>query len=139
MKIRIACLFVLAVAAHDAHALDPAERATFGIGAEDSCASYMVALSGRKPAEAVAHTQWLAGFVSAINAFSRPGKGQIQVDVNGIALWVKAYCDTHPSEKLLVAASAFARAHRPTQLTGSDGGTIEPGSTGKAWWITWAM
>ena len=95
-----------------------------GIGS-DSCASYVLALSENRPTAAITHdgktfyttanayTQWITGFVTANNLASKPGLGQIAVDVNGIALWVKQYCEVNPSEPILSGARAFVRAHRP--------------------------
>jgi hypothetical protein len=93
-----------------------------GIG-NDSCASYVLALNVDQPAAAMvaqgktyftmanAYSQWLGGFVSAVNSSRKSGPEQIKVDMNGIALWVKNYCETHPSERLVYGAGAFINAH----------------------------
>ncbi|MBK6386195.1 MAG: hypothetical protein IPF71_04975 [Rhodoferax sp.] len=86
----------------------------------DSCASYVLALHENRPTAAIemegktyytmanAYTQWITGFVTAANMSGQPTR-QIKVDVNGIALWVKNYCDANPSENIVAAASAFVR------------------------------
>ena len=95
-----------------------------GIGA-DSCGSYVVALSENRPTAVIrmegkmfftaanAYSQWLSGFVTAENLRLPGGPSQIQVDANGIALWVKNYCEANPSRPLVNAATAFVLAHRP--------------------------
>ena len=95
-----------------------------GIGG-DSCGSYVLALNENRPTAAVTYdgkmyytkantyAQWVTGFVTAANFASKPGQGQIQVDVNGIALWVKQYCEANPSALIASGADAFIRAHRP--------------------------
>jgi hypothetical protein len=106
-----------------ASAIESNQWVITGIGA-DSCASYVLALSENRPTAAItmegktfyttanAYTQWINGFLTAMNATGKPGQGQIQVDVNGIALWVKNYCEANPSESIVMGAGAFIRAHR---------------------------
>lgn len=105
-----------------------------GIGG-DSCASYVLALSESRPTAAIimegktfyttanAYTQWINGFITATNLTREPGQGQIQVDVNGIALWIKNYCEANPSESIVMGAGAFIRAHRQETNKQSPTGT----------------
>lgn len=109
-----------------AEAIDPPRQLVVvsGIGS-DSCASYVLALADNRPSTAMtmdgktyytmanAYTQWINGFVTAINLSGRPGTNQIQVDVNGIAMWVRNWCEANPSESIVAGAGAFVRAHRP--------------------------
>lgn len=107
-----------------AFAIESNQWLVAGLGS-DSCASYVLALSENRPTAAItydgktyyttanAYTQWITGFVTAGNLAGKPGQGQIQVDVNGIALWVKQYCEANPSEAIVTGAGAFVRAHRP--------------------------
>lgn len=104
--------------------LEPNQWVVTGIG-NDSCASYVLALTENRPTAAItydgktyfttanAYTQWVTGFVTATNLAGKPGSGQMQVDVNGIALWVKQYCEANPSASVVMGAGAFIRAHRP--------------------------
>lgn len=106
-----------------ASAIEPNQWVITGIGG-DSCASYVLALSENQPTAAItmegktfyttanAYTQWINGFITAMNVTGKPGQNQIQVDVNGIALWVKNYCETNPSESIVMGVGAFIRAHR---------------------------
>jgi hypothetical protein len=101
----------------------PHQWLVLGVG-NDSCASYVLALADNRPtspvtrgsktyySEANAYTQWINGFVTAENVARKPGPGQIQVDVNGVALWVKHFCEANPSESIMSGARAFVRAHR---------------------------
>ena len=121
---RRAIILSLALIAVDAAAIDSDQWAIHGLGA-NSCGSYIVALSENKPTEAIrmqghaylpmanAYTQWILGFVTSANLRASPGSGQILVDANGIALWVKNYCETNPSSALSSAASAFVNQHQP--------------------------
>jgi len=107
-----------------AEAAESPQWVVLGIGT-DSCASYTLALDADRPTAAIkmdvkvyyttanAYAQWLSGFVTAAN-MSGPEdlKYQINVDVNGVALWVKNYCVQYPSEPIVAAAGAFVRAHR---------------------------
>ena len=80
-----------------AQTIGPNQWAIMGLG-NDSCGTYTIALMEDPSISAVnmsgrtyftmanAYTQWLSGFVSAINLTGKPGAGQITVDVNGIAL-----------------------------------------------------
>lgn len=97
-------------------AVEPIQYAVNGIG-NDSCASFVLALSDYQATNAIvtggktyftmanAYTQWLAGFITA------GSQGANRVDVNGIAMWVKKYCEANPSEMLVFGAGAFIRAH----------------------------
>ncbi|NBA95332.1 hypothetical protein [Pseudomonas sp. R5(2019)] len=99
-----------------AKAVEPPQYVVNGIGG-DSCASFVLALSDYQPTNAIvtggktyytmanAYTQWLSGFITA------GSQGANRVDVNGIALWVKKYCEANPSEILAFGAGAFIRAH----------------------------
>lgn len=122
MKIGV-LLFALAGCV-SAGAADTPQWVVMGLG-NDSCASYILALDDNRPTAAIkmdgktyytaanAYTQWILGFVTAANMSGPQGlKNQIQVDVNGIALWVKKYCAAHPSDPIVSGAGAFVREHR---------------------------
>lgn len=99
-----------------AEAMESGQYVVNGIGG-DSCASFVLSLSDYQPTNAIvtggktyytmanAYTQWLAGYITA------GSQGANRVDVNGIALWVKKYCEANPSESLVFGAGAFIRAH----------------------------
>jgi hypothetical protein len=91
-------------------------------GGQISCATYSLALKRHNPdmemtfdgerfsPDALSYATWLAGFVSGVN-FQRGSIGQIAVDRNGIAFWVKRYCKSNPSASLADAIEAFVLAH----------------------------
>lgn len=102
-----------------------AQWTAYGEGLE-SCATYVLALKQSAPNQGVTYlgerlspdarvyAQWLAGYVTGINAAGKPGSGQIAVpDVNAIALWVENFCKAHPDKTLYYAAGTFAYDHRP--------------------------
>jgi hypothetical protein len=104
-----------------------------GVGAE-SCATYSLALADNRPTsgikmegrnyftEANAYTQWLVGFVSGVswvdsaaivskNTGKRLKLKDMSVDVNGVALWVKNYCDANPAQTIFDGATAYINKH----------------------------
>jgi hypothetical protein len=104
-----------------------------GVGVE-SCATYSLAIAESRPTSAIkmdgktyfteanAYTQWLVGFVSAVNwinsaaivsnaAGSRQKLRDMSMDVNGIALWVKNYCDANPAKTIYNGATAYINMH----------------------------
>ena len=122
MKKLASALTILLLACSTSSAAEYPQWVVSGVGL-DSCASYVLALHENRPTAAIemegktyytmanAYTQWITGFVTAANISGQPTR-QIKVDVNGIALWVKNYCDANPSENIVAAASAFVRTHR---------------------------
>jgi hypothetical protein len=106
---------------------------TSGVGVE-SCASYTLALRDNRPTAAIkmdgkiyyteanGFTQWIVGFVNAANWITtstnistKVGKRlqhtKMSVDVNGVALWVKNYCEANPSASISLGAVAYVNAH----------------------------
>ncbi|MBF7144987.1 MULTISPECIES: hypothetical protein [Pseudomonas] len=99
-----------------AEAMESGQYVVNGIGG-DSCASFVLSLSDYQPTNAIvsggktyytmanAYTQWLAGYITA------GSQGANRVDVNGMVLWIKKYCEDNPSESIVFGAGAFIRAH----------------------------
>jgi hypothetical protein len=126
MLLRIALLLaVTAAAAVTAQAqIQPHQWSTSGLGAH-SCGKFSVAIlqdpkftgweiAGKTyQSEAGAFVQWAAGFVTAANLHGKPGPGQIVVDVDGMGMWLKTYCESHPSQSFYVAVSEFVTKHHP--------------------------
>lgn len=97
-----------------------------GVGAE-SCGSYVLAIQKNGPASSLewkgerystptkTYVQWIAGYVSAHNAMKLiDGRGDEQVvgvDLNGMALWIKNFCEKNPTVTILNAASTFIGEH----------------------------
>ena len=104
-----------------------------GVGVE-SCATYSLALADNRPTSAIkmegknyfteanAYTQWLVGFVNGVNwinstAIVSKDTGKrlklkdMSVDVNGVALWVKNYCDANPAQTIVDGATAYINKH----------------------------
>ena len=72
--------------------------------------------------EANAYTQWLVGFVNGVNwinstAIVSKDTGKrlklkdMSVDVNGVALWVKNYCDANPAQTIVEGVTAYINKH----------------------------
>lgn len=124
LLIAFALLSLRPFASHAGEAIGPNQWVILGIGS-DSCASYVLALNDHRPTAAIelqgktyftvaaAYTQWLTGYVTALNLRGESGPGQITVDVNGVALWVKRWCEERPSLTVVDGISAFYHAHRP--------------------------
>ena len=101
-----------------------------GVGA-DSCASFILALNENRPTggirmdnnnyftEAAAYSQWLLGFVNALNWVNDTTKGttnsagqkisfsKIPIEINAVALSVKKICETKPDLPLAIAAMQY--------------------------------
>lgn len=93
-----------------------------GVGVYDSCGSFLAALKKAGPdrlmrmgngetypAMSNYYMAWVQGFVTAIN-MTRPQQGQIETDREGLAGWLKNYCETHPEQTLNMATIALVRA-----------------------------
>ncbi len=118
-------ILLLALASADARALEQSQWMISGMGI-DSCGSYMLALGDNKPGDAImlsgkfyatkanAYAQWINGFITSVNLSRKSGQDQIQVDPNGVALWIKRYCEEHPDKDIVTGTSAFVLAHPPT-------------------------
>ena len=88
-----------------------------------SCGTYSLALNKRSPSTvleyegerlappALSYATWLAGFVSGVNSQRDPNSQIKGMDRNGIAMWVKRYCDDNPTRLLIEAAQLFVAAH----------------------------
>ena len=101
------------------------EFAIWGAG-QDSCGSYVLALQKYRPMEMLSwqgenystpshrYAQWISGYVSAVNRM-RVDLGFSQIaykgDINGMALWIKNYCDQHPAELIVSGVDNFVRAY----------------------------
>lgn len=98
--------------------------AVVGLGA-DSCASYVLALEDDRPSTAVtfgaktyltmanAYMQWASGFITAANWGGISGGREVSpVHFDGIAIWIKNYCEANPTHALALGAAAYAQAHQ---------------------------
>ncbi len=96
------------------------QRVVFGVGT-DSCGSMLIALEKNKPttaiemngqvyfSDAATYSQWVSGYVSSHSTvYGAPSK---DTDFNGMVMWVKKYCEEHPSDMIIHAADAFIKAH----------------------------
>jgi hypothetical protein len=112
-----------------AQAASPGEPLVHGAGL-NSCSQYLSAVSDRAPGigmkvkradvdyfdAAHVHSEWLAGFMSAMNMWSAPTM-QITADAAAIDVWVRKWCEQHPTQVLVRAAAAFVREQFLTQLS----------------------
>jgi hypothetical protein len=113
-----------AIAIAFCHATTAQQILVYGIGS-DSCGSYVLALSEHRPTAAIvmqgktyyttanAYTQWLSGFVTATNNAADDAKRQqIAVDIAGMSVWIRNYCNANPTQSVLKAALEFVDAHQ---------------------------
>ena len=101
-----------------------------GLGT-DSCASFILALNENRPTgairmgnkdyftEAAAYSQWLLGYVNAVNWVMTTTKGTmseagekisfsiIPTDINAVALSVKKQCEAKPDMPLVTALNLY--------------------------------
>ncbi|SEJ99784.1 hypothetical protein [Achromobacter sp. NFACC18-2] len=93
-----------------------------GVGVHDSCGSFLSAFKKAGPDRAIRlgngetyptmtnhYMAWVQGFVTATN-MTRPDNGQIDTDREGLAGWIKNYCEKHPEQTLNMATIALVRA-----------------------------
>jgi hypothetical protein len=60
---------------------------------------------------------YVQGFITGVN-YSRGPSAQIMADSPAIELWIRNYCNAHPTDKLVEAADQFTRSQagrRPPQ------------------------
>jgi hypothetical protein len=127
MRHHLGCLVIIAsTLAFAATAPAQTQIVITGIGSH-SCASFLNIVNGTQPALSSSLTypngqtwfdehrlygEWLLGFVSALNTASDDAH-QINVDGPGIELWLRNWCQAHPADSVVWAASAFVKAMRP--------------------------
>ena len=98
-----------------------------GVGSQQnelSCGSYIGAESGMplgkgKSAiwpdfgtfysENIVLDQWIRGFVTGVNMARADWTKQIRADPDGIILWIRNYCASHPTQTLMTAAVEMVR------------------------------
>ena len=102
-----------------------------GLGS-DSCASFILALNENRPTgairtdnklyftESAAYSQWLLGFINALNWVGSTTKGavnsagqiisftNIPIEINSVALSVKKICEAKPDTPLAIAVMQYA-------------------------------
>jgi len=78
-----------------------------GLGGKP-CSQWTQVHQGRKPEAALQET-WLAGFITAFNAYGLKESKDIAAgaDLNSIVLPISNYCLAHPSDDLFKAAAAL--------------------------------
>jgi hypothetical protein len=101
-----------------------------GIGAK-SCSEYLSAVSDHAPGTgltvkqadvdyfdaATVQSEWLAGFMTAMNMVWSEPTMQITAGAAAIDDWIRTWCERHPTQVLVHAAAAFAREQFLTQLS----------------------
>jgi hypothetical protein len=101
------------------------ESGTLVLGAGlDSCGTFIAAStdvkpgsykqinapSGRYMSDLIRYQQWFMGFVSALNS-AHPDdiSKQINVDIAGLDLWMRNWCNQHPVDKVFEGMVAFRK------------------------------
>jgi hypothetical protein len=93
----------------------------------DSCGKYIAAVQPFLPGkgqtfraitgkvwfdDAGLYAQWIQGYISGINQMSKPDPAaQMGVDYPGIDLWLRKWCQAHPTNSLVDAVSALIKDH----------------------------
>lgn len=90
----------------------------------DSCAKFLSATDGHKLqiigvytaldgnkyfSENALYLEWIKGFISSFNMLHDSMK--IDVDNWATELWIRNWCNKHPTERLVTAADQFIHAH----------------------------
>ena len=101
-----------------------------GIGAK-SCGEYLSAISDHAPGtgmkvqqadvdyfdKAYVQSEWLGGFMTAMNMMWAEPTMQIAADPAAIDVWIRKWCEQDPTQVLVQAAAAFVREQFLTQLS----------------------
>jgi hypothetical protein len=114
----------------------------FGLGAgQDSCGKFIASIGKRPPgkmqsmttrdgdfvSENVAYIQWLTGFVSGFNAvvvtIGEEQRQVRQVDGAGLDLWMRNWCNQHPTQQVVDGALAFIKEVLTNAAAPPPGGT----------------
>lgn len=91
-----------------------------GVAMTDSCGAFVSAVQKNDPGEewvmpdgthyatmAYLYMTWVAGYLTAEN-MHRTQERQIRVDRDGLAGWLKIYCEKHPAQTIQQAVYAMA-------------------------------
>jgi hypothetical protein len=77
-----------------------------------SCGDWHAARQGQGPYRWESDVAWFRGFIAAHNVYAQPPANKlITAEPNDVVLWVDTYCQTHPTNNLMQAATAYAAAH----------------------------
>lgn len=99
----------------------------YGKGA-DPCAKFSAVMKGlplgqvpARPtpqgvwyAEGMAYSQWVQGYISALNALNSDSAKQIRVDWPTTDGWLRDFCERHPDTSFEEALGTFIVQHLPT-------------------------
>jgi hypothetical protein len=91
----------------------------------DSCGKYLAATEGRGPSmsytlqnplgeftdRSALYYQWIQGFLTGINITNWGKAPQMNVDMEGVDLWIRKYCRENPTDNITLAVKAFVREH----------------------------
>jgi len=96
-----------------------------GVGTE-SCGAFLAARGQNNPGSALElqapdgsvtfdksylFAEWINGFLTLYN-IDNSGKAQIDIDFAGIDLWLRQWCEAHPTKRLVDAVAVFADEQR---------------------------
>jgi len=60
--------------------------------------------------KAAAFSEWISGYITAQNG-AYPLSKQFSVDMAGVSLWIKNYCEKNPTTIIWTAVNELLRAH----------------------------
>ncbi len=78
-----------------------------------SCGAWVTYRGGNARVQAFYLELWVLGFLSGIGyAGSGSGLNPLNgVDADGVSAWIDNYCQAHPLDRIVEAATAFVKAH----------------------------
>jgi hypothetical protein len=120
MTLKLCTLVVASLLVTASHA----DYTLLGVGAL-SCGSFLKAVSGTQLGqgqgftdqngrkfsdESRSYSEWVQGFLSAINALNsaKENSHQLRPDYPGLDLWLRKWCEANPTEPFEMAVWAFA-------------------------------
>lgn len=117
------CAIVLGAILASATAATAQSWSILGVG-QESCGSFLVSMTKHRPTEAIdrkgelfysstnAYLQWIVGFIAASDLHVGEANRTTEMDIDGVALWIKQYCSEHRMDRIALAAAAYVVANR---------------------------
>ncbi|MEI9404143.1 hypothetical protein [Mesorhizobium argentiipisi] len=95
----------------------------------ESCGAYVAAYGNNHAGKAILRTadgrkffdesanfmNWVLGYLSAVNMMRAPGKQSIQLDNAAVDLWLRNWCNAHPTNSIFDGTLALVAEQYNTQ------------------------
>jgi hypothetical protein len=132
MRVSLAVYFAAMIWGAVAHA-ETGMVTTMGVGS-NSCGKFIAAIgkippgklnvmnntdAGRLVSENAQYQEWLMGFLTGMNAAHAGGQQIEDLDIAGIDLWMRNWCNKHPTKMVFDGAIALINEVRSNAVWGN--------------------